>query len=106
MRSIPAIDVPPNFITMRGMGGGRDLGSRGASCYGAGMADATTVDAREAAHFGRLAADWWDPHGTSAPLHRLNPPRLAYLRNAVDAHWGADPRGFAPLAGRRALDLG
>lgn len=65
-----------------------------------------TIDAREAAHFGRLAADWWDPKGSSAMLHRLNPARLRYLREQVDGHWGGDPTGFAPLAGRRALDMG
>jgi 2-polyprenyl-6-hydroxyphenyl methylase / 3-demethylubiquinone-9 3-methyltransferase len=65
-----------------------------------------TVDAREAAHFGAMAADWWDPRGSSAMLHRLNPPRLAYLRAQVDAHWGGDPASFRPLAGRRALDVG
>ena len=70
------------------------------------MSEATTVDAREASHFGALASDWWDPRGASAMLHRLNPPRLAYLRAQVDAHWGGDPAGFAPLAGRRALDMG
>jgi 2-polyprenyl-6-hydroxyphenyl methylase / 3-demethylubiquinone-9 3-methyltransferase len=70
------------------------------------MADASTVDAREAAHFGAMAADWWDPKGSSAMLHRLNPPRLAYLRARIDAHWGGDPAGFAPLAGKRALDVG
>jgi len=66
----------------------------------------TTIDPREAAHFGRLAADWWDPKGSSAMLHRLNPARLGYLRGRIDAHWGGDPAGFAPLAGRRALDVG
>jgi 2-polyprenyl-6-hydroxyphenyl methylase/3-demethylubiquinone-9 3-methyltransferase len=78
------------------------------------MADATVttatiapnIDEREAAHFGKLAADWWDPKGSSAMLHRLNPPRLRYLRAQVDGHWGGDPDGFAPLGGRRALDLG
>lgn len=65
-----------------------------------------TVDAHEAAHFGRLAADWWNPRGSSAMLHRLNPPRLAYLRRQVDAHWGGDVEGFMPLAGKRALDMG
>ena len=39
-------------------------------------------------------------------LHRLNPARLAYLRDAVNAHWGGEPSGFAPLAGRTALDVG
>lgn len=71
------------------------------------MAKATsTIDPAEAAHFGKLAADWWDPKGTSAMLHRLNPPRLAYLRRAIDAHWDVDPASFVPLAGRTALDLG
>ena len=70
------------------------------------MTEATTVDAREAAHFGRMAADWWDPTGSSAPLHQLNPPRLAYLRARTDAHWPVDAAGFRPLEGRRALDVG
>lgn len=66
----------------------------------------TTIDPREAAHFGRLAADWWDPKGSSAPLHQLNPPRLRYIRTQVDAHWGGDPASFTPLTGRTALDVG
>jgi 2-polyprenyl-6-hydroxyphenyl methylase / 3-demethylubiquinone-9 3-methyltransferase len=70
------------------------------------MNNASTVLAAEAEHFGRLAADWWDPRGSSAMLHRLNPPRLAYLRAQVDAHWGGDPASFRPLEGRRALDVG
>lgn len=72
------------------------------------MAKATkaTIDPREAEHFGRLAADWWNPRGSSAMLHRLNPARLAWLREAVDLHWAADDRGFAPLGGRSALDVG
>ena len=37
---------------------------------------ASTIDPDEAAHFGALAADWWNPKGSSAMLHRLNPVRL------------------------------
>jgi 2-polyprenyl-6-hydroxyphenyl methylase / 3-demethylubiquinone-9 3-methyltransferase len=72
------------------------------------MADATkaTIDPREAQHFGKLAADWWDPRGTSAMLHRLNPARLGFIRAAVDAHRGGDSAGFQPLAGKTALDVG
>lgn len=66
----------------------------------------TTIVAAEAAHFGKLAADWWDPKGSSAMLHRLNPVRLRYIRECVDAHWGGEPASFAPLAGRTALDVG
>ena len=66
----------------------------------------STIDPREAAHFGRMAADWWDPKGSSAMLHRLNPARLGYIRDAVDRHWDGDDRSFAPLAGRTSLDVG
>ncbi len=65
-----------------------------------------TIRPAEAEHFGRLAADWWDPKGTSAMLHRLNPVRLAFIREGVDRHWRGDSRGLQPLAGKRALDVG
>ena len=67
---------------------------------------APSIDPSEAEHFGRLAADWWDPKGSSAMLHRLNPARLRYIREAVDLHWDGDDRSFSPLAGRTALDVG
>lgn len=66
----------------------------------------TTIRADEAAHFGRLAAEWWDPKGSSAMLHKLNPVRLGFIREAIDLHWGGDGDGFAPLAGKTALDVG
>ncbi len=70
----------------------------------------TTIRPDEAAHFGTLAADWWDPKGSSAMLHRLNPVRLGFIRSAIDAHWPAiplgDSRGMRPLAGKRSLDVG
>lgn len=65
-----------------------------------------TIRPEEAAHFGRLAAEWWDPKGSSAMLHKLGPVRLAFLREAVDRHWHGDSRGLKPLAGKRALDVG
>ena len=74
------------------------------------MANATispvTIRPEEAAHFGALAADWWDPKGSSAMLHRLNPVRLAFIREAIDLHWGGDVRARQPLAGKTALDVG
>ncbi len=39
-------------------------------------------------------------------LHRLNPVRLRFIRDAVDAHWGSDPQSLKPLAGKRAMDVG
>jgi 2-polyprenyl-6-hydroxyphenyl methylase/3-demethylubiquinone-9 3-methyltransferase len=75
------------------------------------MSNATTLSAQtirpeEAAHFGKLAADWWDPKGQSAMLHKLNPVRLGFIRAAIDTHFGADPRALRPLAGKSALDVG
>lgn len=73
------------------------------------MSNATstaTIRPAEAAHFGQLAADWWDPNGSSAMLHKLNPLRLGFVRAAIDAHWGTDSRGVRPLLGKRALDVG
>ena len=71
-----------------------------------GSATKATIDPREAEHFGRLAADWWNPRGSSAMLHRLNPARLAYIREAADAHWDGDGMSFTPFAGKTALDVG
>jgi 2-polyprenyl-6-hydroxyphenyl methylase/3-demethylubiquinone-9 3-methyltransferase len=74
------------------------------------MPDATvtaaTIRPEEAAHFGKLAKDWWDPKGSSAMLHRMNPVRLVFLREAIDLHWSGDPESVKPLAGRTALDVG
>jgi 2-polyprenyl-6-hydroxyphenyl methylase / 3-demethylubiquinone-9 3-methyltransferase len=74
------------------------------------MDDATvataTIRPEEAAHFGRQAKDWWDPKGSSAMLHRMNPVRLGFIREAIDLHWGGDIGSVRPLAGKSALDVG
>lgn len=66
----------------------------------------TTIRPAEAAHFGKLATDWWDPKGSSAMLHRLNPVRLGFIRSAIDSHWQGDTRSIRPLASKSALDVG
>ena len=65
-----------------------------------------TIRPEEAAHFGKLAREWWDPKGSSAMLHRLNPVRLGFIREAIDLHWGGDPQSVRPLSGKTALDVG
>ncbi len=45
---------------------------------------ATTILPSEAAHFGTLAADWWNPKGSSAMLHKLNPVRLGFVRQTAN----------------------
>src|SRR5688500_14443401 len=98
MRSTVATDVPPNFMTRRGMD--QDLADRRASRGGKArihdgegpgcqrgpkstptsrssrMAeDASTIDPAEVARFARVAETWWDPRGPMRALHKFNPVR-------------------------------
>jgi 2-polyprenyl-6-hydroxyphenyl methylase/3-demethylubiquinone-9 3-methyltransferase len=66
----------------------------------------TSILPEEAARFGKLAADWWDPDGASAMLHKLNPVRLKYVRDRIDQHWQVDECSRRPLDGKTALDVG
>ncbi len=67
---------------------------------------APSISPDEAAFFGKLAEDWWNPRGTSAMLHRITPLRSRLVRDAVVARFGRDPRSRQPLAGLTALDVG
>ena len=66
----------------------------------------TSIVADEVKQFARHAGDWWDPNGSEAVLHRLNPVRLQYIRDQIDQHWQCDECGRTPLAGKSALDVG
>ena len=63
-----------------------------------------TLDPAEIAKFSALAAEWWNPKGPFGALHRLNPVRLGFIRDAALRHFGTTSR--QPLAGLNALDLG
>lgn len=65
-----------------------------------------TIRPEEADFFAGLARDWWNPKGPMASLHQVNPVRLAFVRDAIDAHWPDAARSAKPLAGRSALDIG
>ena len=67
---------------------------------------AASIDVANVALFEGEAAQWWDPAGSSALLHKVNPVRLAYIRNATQAHFGIDPRNLRWLEGKRVLDVG
>ena len=66
----------------------------------------TSILADEVRQFASHAGDWWDPNGSEAMLHRLNPVRLKYVRDQVDQHWQCDECSRSPLTGRTALDVG
>ena len=67
---------------------------------------ASSIDNAEVERFGKMAATWWDPRGPMAPLHKLNPIRIGYIRDQVTAHFGRDPKKLGCLAGLRMLDIG
>ena len=64
---------------------------------------APSIDQVEIERFARLAADWWDPRGPMAPLHKFNPVRLAYIRDQVAACFDRDPKKLDCLKGLRIL---
>jgi 2-polyprenyl-6-hydroxyphenyl methylase/3-demethylubiquinone-9 3-methyltransferase len=66
----------------------------------------STVDPAEIERFARIAEQWWDPHGEFAPLHRLNPVRLGFIRDRTAARWQRDPLSGTPLQGLSLLDIG
>jgi len=66
----------------------------------------TSIVAGEVDQFAAHAGDWWDPHGSEAMLHKLNPVRLKYIRDQIDQHWQCDECSRRPLEGKTALDVG
>lgn len=66
----------------------------------------TTIDQAEVDRFSAMAAEWWDPTGKFKPLHKINPVRLAYIRDKVSSHFGRDSKSHRPLEGLRVLDIG
>jgi 2-polyprenyl-6-hydroxyphenyl methylase / 3-demethylubiquinone-9 3-methyltransferase len=65
-----------------------------------------TVDPNEVEQFSELAAQWWDPSGKMAMLHRFNPARVRYVRDAACRQFVRDPKRLDCLAGLRCLDIG
>jgi 2-polyprenyl-6-hydroxyphenyl methylase / 3-demethylubiquinone-9 3-methyltransferase len=70
------------------------------------MTRTSSIIADEVRQFAAQAPDWWDPDGPEAMLHKLNPVRLAYVRDMIDQHWQCDEQGLRPLDGKTALDVG
>ncbi|MDP1839066.1 MAG: bifunctional 3-demethylubiquinol 3-O-methyltransferase/2-polyprenyl-6-hydroxyphenol methylase, partial [Reyranella sp.] len=66
----------------------------------------STVDPAEIERFSRIADEWWDPTGKFAPLHRLGPVRIGYIRDRAAAHWGREALAGQPLKGLSVLDIG
>jgi 2-polyprenyl-6-hydroxyphenyl methylase/3-demethylubiquinone-9 3-methyltransferase len=63
------------------------------------QASTHNADPAELAKFDALAQGWWDPQGSSKPLHDLNPLRLQYIERIAAA-------AGTPLPTCRVLDVG
>jgi 2-polyprenyl-6-hydroxyphenyl methylase/3-demethylubiquinone-9 3-methyltransferase len=66
----------------------------------------SSIDPDEVARFSALAAEWWDAKGKFAPLHRINPVRLGFIRERALARFGRDGALRRPFEGLNALDIG
>src|SRR5215469_14067832 len=69
-------------------------------------APGSTVDPAEIAKFSKLSQEWWDPKGKMAPLHKINPLRLGYIRDAACRKFERNVRSLNCLSGLRVLDIG
>src|SRR5271155_338199 len=68
------------------------------------MSESASIDPREVAKFSAMAAEWWDPVGKFAPLHKFNPVRLSFIRDTAAAHFNRT--GLRPFEGFSLLDIG
>jgi len=69
-------------------------------------ANRSTIDDDEIERFSALAAEWWNPRGKMAPLHKFNPVRIGYVRDQAAQRFGRDPKKLDSMKGLRMLDIG
>lgn len=70
------------------------------------IAEDRTVDPAEVRKFAAMAAEWWNPEGKFAPLHKFNPVRLRFVRDTAARHFARDAAALKPFAGLTLLDIG
>src|SRR3954449_10996633 len=65
-----------------------------------------SVDDAEVARFSALASEWWDPRGKMAVLHKFNPVRLGFIKDAACRQFERDAKRLDARSGLRMLDIG
>ena len=65
-----------------------------------------SIDEAEITRFESVAAEWWDSDGKFRPLHRMNPTRVGYIRDALCRHFGRTAGDASPLRGLAIADVG
>lgn len=66
----------------------------------------STASPDEIARFDALADEWWDEKGPFAALHRINRPRIAFIREQMCGFFERSRREDTPFQGLSALDIG
>ncbi len=66
----------------------------------------STIDDAEVARLRGIADEWWDPRGKMAMLHKFNPVRLGYIRDAACRQFERNAKHLDCLKGLRILDIG
>ncbi|MGA2042585.1 MAG: bifunctional 2-polyprenyl-6-hydroxyphenol methylase/3-demethylubiquinol 3-O-methyltransferase UbiG [Roseiarcus sp.] len=67
----------------------------------------SSLDPADVARFEAIGDAWWDPEGSMAALHRINPVRIGWMRDLMVRHFRlARERAGPPLEGLAILDIG
>ena len=66
----------------------------------------SSIDKQEIENFSKDSSHWWDENGPFKPLHRLNPTRVAYIKEQICTHFGKDQQSLKALKGLKILDVG
>jgi 2-polyprenyl-6-hydroxyphenyl methylase / 3-demethylubiquinone-9 3-methyltransferase len=69
-------------------------------------AASASIDIVEIERFDVPLETWWESSGETRWLHRYNPVRVDYIRDAACRRWERDPRRADCLHGLRVLDIG
>lgn len=67
---------------------------------------ARSIDDEEVRRFSALSGSWWEESGPFAPLHRMTPARMSFIREALAPHVRPDAPVRRPFAGLAVLDIG
>ena len=64
------------------------------------------IDPEASGCFAARSRTWWDPAGSFGALHWINPTRLGFIRQHLQAHFGCEPSALRPFEGLSLLDIG
>ena len=66
----------------------------------------SSINTQEILHFQKDSAHWWDENGPFAPLHKVNPTRLSFMRETICSHFDLDESDLKAYKGLSFIDIG